>query len=50
MKKSFTRFVVSPSIGYKLVGNAVPPLLAYHIAKKIESNWNYYFKNRTKEN
>ena len=39
-----TRFVVSPSIGYKLVGNAVPPLLAYHIAKKIESNWNYYFK------
>ena len=25
-----TRFVVSPSVGYKLVGNAVPPLLAYH--------------------
>lgn len=38
------RFAVSPSVGYKLVGNAVPPLLAYHIAKKIESNWNFYFK------
>lgn len=40
-KKS--KFAVSPSIGYKLVGNAVPPLLAYHIAKKIESNWEFYF-------
>lgn len=38
-----TRFSVSPSVGYKLVGNAVPPLLAYHIAKKIEANWEYYF-------
>jgi DNA (cytosine-5)-methyltransferase 1 len=37
------KFVVSPSQAYKLVGNAVPPLLAYHIAKKIESNWNFYF-------
>lgn len=37
------KYIVSPSSGYKLVGNAVPPLLAYHIAKKIESNWGYYF-------
>lgn len=37
------RFSLSPSQGYKLVGNAVPPLLAYHIAKKIESNWCFYF-------
>jgi DNA (cytosine-5)-methyltransferase 1 len=36
-------FDISPSVGYKLVGNAVPPLLAYHIAKKIESNWQFYF-------
>lgn len=40
-----TKFSVSPSVGYKLVGNAVPPLLAYHIAKKIESNWEFYFNN-----
>tara|TARA_B100001093_G_C26821121_1_gene1011925 strand:+ start:313 stop:1566 length:1254 start_codon:yes stop_codon:yes gene_type:complete len=38
------KFKLSPSAGYKLVGNAVPPLLAYHISKKIESNWEYYFK------
>lgn len=37
------KFVVSPSSAYKIVGNAVPPLLAYHIAKKIEGNWNKYF-------
>jgi DNA (cytosine-5)-methyltransferase 1 len=36
-------FEISPSVGYKLVGNAVPPLLAYHVAKKIESNWHFYF-------
>jgi len=40
-----TKFSVSPSVGYKLVGNAVPPLLAYHIAKKIESNWKFYFNS-----
>jgi DNA (cytosine-5)-methyltransferase 1 len=38
------RFKLSPSQGYKLVGNAVPPLLSYHIAKKIDLNWNFYFK------
>ncbi len=34
----------SASDAYKLIGNAVPPLLAYHIAKRIESNWSLYFK------
>jgi len=42
--ESRRKFQVSPSQAYKLVGNAVPPLLAYHIAKKIESNWSFYFK------
>lgn len=41
--KSKRGFLVSPSCGYKLVGNAVPPLLAYHIANKIQENWKYYF-------
>ena len=35
---------VSASDAYKLIGNAVPPLLAYHIAKRLEENWDKYFK------
>jgi DNA (cytosine-5)-methyltransferase 1 len=35
---------VSASDAYKLIGNAVPPLLAYHIAKRLEDNWSRYFK------
>lgn len=35
---------VSASDAYKLIGNAVPPLLAYHIAKRIETNWDKYFR------
>ena len=36
---------VSASDAYKLIGNAVPPLLAYHIAKRLETNWDKYFKS-----
>lgn len=35
---------VSASDAYKLIGNAVPPLLAYHIAKRLETNWSLYFQ------
>lgn len=42
-----SRFFISASAAYKLIGNAVPPLLAYHIAKRIESLWNLYFNNQT---
>lgn len=37
-------FLVSPSQAYKVIGNAVPPLLAYNIAKRIEQVWDLYFK------
>ena len=36
---------VSASEAYKLIGNAVPPLLAFHIAKRLEDNWELYFPN-----
>jgi DNA (cytosine-5)-methyltransferase 1 len=34
---------VSASGAYKIIGNAVPPLLAFHIAKQLEKNWSRYF-------
>ncbi len=37
-------FLVSPSQAYKIIGNAVPPLLAYNLAKRIEDVWDLYFK------
>jgi len=37
-------FMLSPSQAYKIIGNAVPPLLAYNIAKRIEGIWDLYFK------
>ncbi|WP_299250770.1 DNA cytosine methyltransferase [uncultured Cytophaga sp.] len=37
-------FLVSPSQAYKIIGNAVPPLLAYNLARRIEDIWDIYFK------
>lgn len=37
-------FLISPSQAYKIIGNAVPPLLAYNLAKRIEEVWDLYFK------
>ena len=34
---------VTESDAYKLIGNAVPPLLAFHIAMNIQEKWNKYF-------
>ena len=34
---------VSPSDAYKIIGNAVPCVLAYNIAKNIEEKWERYF-------
>lgn len=35
---------VSASEAYKIIGNAVPCVLAYNIAMQIAENWNKYFK------
>ena len=37
------RFEVSGSGAYKVIGNAVPPMLAFNIAKRIEQIWDLYF-------
>jgi len=41
---------VSGSEAYKIIGNAVPPLLGYHIAKRLESNWELYFGGTDNDN
>lgn len=38
---------VSASDAYKIIGNAVPCVLAYNIAKNIESKWDNYFKEES---
>ncbi len=36
-------YKLSSSGAYKVIGNAVPPVLAYHIAKRLEEVWPLYF-------
>jgi DNA (cytosine-5)-methyltransferase 1 len=38
---------IGASEAYKLVGNAVPPLLGYHIAKQLEAVWSSIFVEQT---
>lgn len=37
------RFHVNQSGAYKVIGNAVPPMLAYNIARRLEELWPLYF-------
>ncbi len=37
-------FKISGSDGYRLVGNAVPPFLAFHVAWKLQSLWHSLFR------
>lgn len=37
------RFALSPSMAYKIIGNAVPPLMAYRLARRLEELWGDYF-------
>lgn len=43
LPKTTTEKAISSSEAYKIIGNAVPPLLAFHIAKRLEKNWDKYF-------
>lgn len=44
LSKTADNVGVSASDAYKIIGNAVPCMLAYNIAKNIESKWGRYFK------
>jgi DNA (cytosine-5)-methyltransferase 1 len=37
---------LSASDGYRLIGNAVPPLLAYRLAQRVDEIWDELFKKR----
>ena len=39
----FVQQGISGSEAYKIIGNAVPPVLAYHIGKHISENWEKWF-------
>lgn len=46
--KDYSRnFVVNQSGAYKVIGNAVPPMLAFNIATRLEELWPKYFGNGT---
>lgn len=42
-------FLVSPSQAYKVIGNAVPPLLAYNIAIRLQDIWDVYFGKKSND-
>jgi DNA (cytosine-5)-methyltransferase 1 len=41
-----TKEKVSRSDAYKLIGNAVPPVLAYKIARRLEEVWDDLFLDK----
>lgn len=40
---------MSMSDAYKIIGNAVPPILAYNIAKNAEEKWGKWFVEEERE-
>ena len=46
-KRKGVEYPLSASGAYKVIGNAVPPLLAYHIARHIEALWVDMFNDVT---
>ena len=47
LKKTDENSSVSASSAYKIIGNAVPCVFAYHIAKTLSEKWDIYFKKET---
>ncbi len=43
-KQDSNRYAVSPSGAYKVIGNAVPPMLAFNIARRLQEVWPLYFE------
>ena len=46
LKATDGNVAVSASDAYKIIGNAVPCVLAYNIAKNIEGKWKSYFREK----
>ncbi len=44
-KNTGNGYHVSSTGAYKIIGNAVPPILAYHIAMRLQELWSKYFEN-----
>ncbi len=45
LPKTAEHVAVSASSAYKIIGNAVPCVLAYNIAMRLRENWGQYFGN-----
>ena len=43
-KPNSSRYAVSPSGAYKVIGNAVPPMLAFNIARRLQKVWPLCFE------
>ena len=43
-------FSLSPSNAYKVIGNAVPPLLGFNIAWNLQQKWDQIFNGNSNDN
>lgn len=43
-KPNSRRFALAPSGAYRVIGNAVPPMLAFNIATRLQELWETYFE------
>ena len=45
LNKTENNVALSASNAYKIIGNAVPVVLAYNIGKTLSEKWNIYFED-----